>query len=101
MRYAEVTFTPGPEVYQGPRETFFDGLTRGRERVRRELGVELRWIFDIPRRTVTLLPDLPLADASPQHRILRERGKSREATQAYSSTPSRSSSFRPGAPPPL
>jgi aminodeoxyfutalosine deaminase len=30
--------------------------------VRRELGVELRWIFDIPRRTVTLHPDLPLAD---------------------------------------
>jgi adenosine deaminase len=62
VRYAEVTFTPGPEVYTGPRETFFDGLTRGRERVRRELGVELGWIFDIPRRTVTLHPDLPLAD---------------------------------------
>jgi adenosine deaminase len=54
VRYAEVTFTPGPEVYRGPRETFFDGLTAGRERVGRELGVELRWIFDIPRRTVTL-----------------------------------------------
>jgi aminodeoxyfutalosine deaminase len=62
VRYAEVTFTPGPEVYRGPRETFFDGLTTGRERVRRELGVELRWIFDIPRRTVTLHPDIPLAD---------------------------------------
>jgi aminodeoxyfutalosine deaminase len=62
VRYAEVTFTPGPEVYQGPRETFFDGLTRGRQRVHRELGVELNWIFDIPRRTVTLYPDLPLAD---------------------------------------
>ena len=62
IRYAEVTFTPGPEVYRGPRETFFDGLTRGRERVRREFGVDLRWIFDIPRRTVTLHPDLPLTD---------------------------------------
>ena len=62
VRYAEVTFTPGPEVYCGPRETFFDGLTVGRKRVRRELGVELRWIFDIPRRTVTLHPDIPLAD---------------------------------------
>lgn len=62
VRYAEVTFTPGPEVYRGPRETFFDGLTRGRERVRRDFGVELRWIFDIPRRTVTLHPELPLAD---------------------------------------
>jgi adenosine deaminase len=62
VRYAEVTFTPGPEVYRGPRESFFDGLTRGRERVRREFGVDLRWIFDIPRRTVTLHPDLPLTD---------------------------------------
>ena len=62
VRYAEVTFTPGPEVYRGPRDTFFGGLTRGRELVRREFGVDLRWIFDIPRRTVGLYPDLPLAD---------------------------------------
>jgi aminodeoxyfutalosine deaminase len=62
VRYAEVTFTPGPEVYRGPRETFFDGLTRGRQRVLRDFGVDLRWIFDIPRRTVTLHPDIPLAD---------------------------------------
>jgi adenosine deaminase len=62
VRYAEVTFTPGPEVYRGPRDTFFDGLTRGRSRVLQDLGVDLRWIFDIPRRTVTLHPDIPLAD---------------------------------------
>jgi aminodeoxyfutalosine deaminase len=62
VRYAEVTFTPGPEVYLGPRETFFDGLTRGRSRVLEDFGVDLRWIFDIPRRTVTLHPDIPLAD---------------------------------------
>jgi adenosine deaminase len=62
VRYAEVTFTPGPEVYRGPRETFFDGLTRGRERVLRDFGADIRWIFDIPRRTVTLHPDIPLAD---------------------------------------
>ncbi len=62
VQYAEVTFTPGPEVYRGPRDSFFDGLTRGRERVRTDFGVELRWIFDIPRRTVTLHPDIPLAD---------------------------------------
>src|SRR5689334_24151470 len=60
VRYAEVTFTPGPEVYRGPRETFFPGLTAGRDRVRAEFGVELRWIFDIPRRTATLHPDIPL-----------------------------------------
>jgi aminodeoxyfutalosine deaminase len=62
VRYAEVTFTPGPEVYRGPRETFFEGLTKGRERAKTDFGVELRWIFDIPRRTVTLHPDMPLAD---------------------------------------
>jgi aminodeoxyfutalosine deaminase len=62
VRYAEVTFTPGPEVYTGIGEAFFDGLSRGRERVRQEFGVELAWIFDIPRRTVTLYPELPLAD---------------------------------------
>jgi aminodeoxyfutalosine deaminase len=62
VRYAEVTFTPGPEVYRGPRETFFEGLTRGRERVRKEFGLEIGWIFDIPRRTVGLHPELPLAD---------------------------------------
>jgi aminodeoxyfutalosine deaminase len=62
VRYAEITFTPGPEVYRGPRETFFDGLTRGRQRVKRDFGIDLRWIFDIPRRTITLHPDIPLAD---------------------------------------
>jgi adenosine deaminase len=62
VRYAELTFTPGPEVYRGPRDTFFDGLTRGRDRVLHDFGVDIRWIFDIPRRTVTLHPDIPLAD---------------------------------------
>lgn len=62
VRYAEVTVTPGPEVYQSLRERFFDGLTTGRARVRNEFGVELNWIFDIPRRTVTLYPELPLCD---------------------------------------
>src|SRR5579859_7133811 len=62
VRYAEVTFTPGPEVYRGPRESFFDGLTHGRQRVLHDFGVDLRWIFDIPRRTVTLHPDIPLTD---------------------------------------
>jgi aminodeoxyfutalosine deaminase len=62
VRYAEVTVTPGPEVYRGIRERFFDGLSLGRKQVRDDFGVDLRWIFDIPRRTVTLHPDLPLAD---------------------------------------
>lgn len=62
VRYAEVTITPGPEIYQGIRERFFDGLVAGRRRVHEDFGVELHWIFDIPRRTVRQRPDLPLAD---------------------------------------
>lgn len=62
VRYAEVTFTPGPEVYKNSRDTFFDGLTVGRQRVLGDFGVDLRWIFDIPRRTLTRYPELPLAD---------------------------------------
>jgi aminodeoxyfutalosine deaminase len=62
VTYAEVTVTPGPEVYAGLRERFFDGLSRGRLRVLHEFGLTLNWIFDIPRRTVTLHPNLPLAD---------------------------------------
>jgi aminodeoxyfutalosine deaminase len=49
-------------VYRGSRETFFDGLSSGRRSVLQDFGVDLRWIFDIPRRTVTLHPDMPLAD---------------------------------------
>jgi aminodeoxyfutalosine deaminase len=62
VRYAEVTCTPGPEIFLKAREHFFDGLSRGRQRARSDFGVEINWIFDIPRRTVTLHPDLPLAD---------------------------------------
>jgi aminodeoxyfutalosine deaminase len=46
----------------GLRERFFEGLTSGRARVKQEFGIDLNWIFDIPRRTVTLYPDLPLMD---------------------------------------
>jgi adenosine deaminase len=45
-RYAEVTSTPNPRV---PRDAYFSGLTRGRARVREELGVEINWIFDVVR----------------------------------------------------
>jgi aminodeoxyfutalosine deaminase len=61
VRYAEVTFSPSThELVLGvPHETYFAGLTAGRERVRRELGVELNWIFDIVRQTPV---SVPLAD---------------------------------------
>lgn len=50
VRYAEVTFSPSTHHFLGvTHDTYFGGLTRGRERARREFGVEIAWIFDIVR----------------------------------------------------
>ncbi len=56
VRYAEVTFTPSTHhlSYGIPHDTFFGGLTRGRERARADFGVELAWVFD----TVHFVDDL-------------------------------------------
>ena len=50
-RYAEVTFSPSTHYFSLgiPFETFFSGLTRGRERARRDFGVQMSWVFDIVR----------------------------------------------------
>ena len=50
VKYAEVTFTPSTHSWLGVQDsTYFTGITRGRERVLRELGVRIGWIFDIVR----------------------------------------------------
>ena len=51
IRYAEVTFSPSTHRYALgiPHDTYFGGLTRGRERARADFGVEMRWVFDIVR----------------------------------------------------
>ena len=51
IRYAEVTFSPSTHEFSlgVPFDTYFAGLTRGRERARAEFGVEMRWVFDIVR----------------------------------------------------
>ena len=53
VRYAEVTFTPYTHTHlQDKGLTIRDlliGLDEGRSQVRERYGVELRWIFDIPR----------------------------------------------------
>jgi len=48
VRYAEVTFTPSTHhlSYGIPHDTYFGGLTRGRERARADFGVEIAWVFD-------------------------------------------------------
>ncbi len=47
--YAEVTFTPATHEFRFgvPHDTYFDGLTRGRERARADFGVEINWVFDL------------------------------------------------------
>jgi adenosine deaminase len=56
VRYAEVTFSPSThELVLGvPHATYFAGISAGRERARREFGVELAWVFDIVRATPVL-----------------------------------------------
>jgi aminodeoxyfutalosine deaminase len=50
VRYAEVTFSPSTHAWLGvPHATYFEGLTRGRRRVRADFGVEINWVFDIVR----------------------------------------------------
>jgi adenosine deaminase len=51
VRYAEVTFSASTHTGFGvPREAWWGGLTKGRERARSELGVEIAWVFDIVRQ---------------------------------------------------
>ena len=50
--YREVTFTPFLHVFQNKGlciEDMLAGLEEGRQRAKREFGVEIRWVFDIPR----------------------------------------------------
>lgn len=50
VRRAETTFSPGThEMFGVRRETFLEGLRRGRRRAREEFGVAIDWIFDIVR----------------------------------------------------
>lgn len=53
VRYAEVTVTPYSLIDaldQGLTiEALLQGLEAGRQQVRAEQGIELRWVFDIPR----------------------------------------------------
>ncbi len=52
VRYAEVTFSPGTHLWLGiPQEIYFPGITAGRERARKDFGVEINWVFDLVRNT--------------------------------------------------
>ena len=50
--YREVTFTPFVHIFQNKGlciEAMLEGLEEGRKRAQKDFGVEIRWIFDIPR----------------------------------------------------
>lgn len=50
VRWAEMTFTPMTHVSRGvDPDAMMAGLAEGRQRARAELGVELRWVFDVVR----------------------------------------------------
>lgn len=53
IRYRELTFTPYTHTHLLKKGVTIDdllaGLERGRQRARRDFGVEMGWVFDIPR----------------------------------------------------
>ena len=49
IRYAELTVTPYTSVTESlPAEAFLEAIEDARQAALRDLGLELRWIFDIP-----------------------------------------------------
>ncbi|HSV38689.1 MAG TPA: adenosine deaminase [Nocardioidaceae bacterium] len=60
IRYAELTCTPYTSVQAGvPIEAYVEAIEAARVEAARDLGIELRWIFDIPGES-----GLPAADAT-------------------------------------
>lgn len=53
IRYRELTFTPFTHTHLLDKgldfATILEGLEEGRRRARSDFGVEMRWVFDIPR----------------------------------------------------
>ncbi len=55
IRYREITFTPITHTDLQDKgvtiEHILDGLEAGRQQAKNDFGVEIRWVFDIPRST--------------------------------------------------
>ncbi len=53
IRYREVTFTPFTHTHLQAKgltiEAILEGLEAGRRQALRDFGVEMRWVFDVPR----------------------------------------------------
>jgi aminodeoxyfutalosine deaminase len=74
IRYREVTFTPFTHtdyLDKGLRiDDILDGLENGRQRAQAEFGVEMRWVFDIPRNCSFPNDDGIAYDPRPAERTL-------------------------------
>lgn len=65
IRYAELTCTPHTSVLRGiPIEAYTDAIEDARRAAERELGIVLRWIYDIPGEL-----GVPSADATIRYAV--------------------------------
>jgi aminodeoxyfutalosine deaminase len=65
VRYAELTLTPYSSVVRGiPAAAYCEAVEDARRRARAELGVDLRWCFDIPGEAGVPAADLTLEVAT-------------------------------------
>jgi adenosine deaminase len=61
VRYAELTLTPYSSIIRGiPAEAFCEAVEDARRKALAELGIELRWCFDIPGEAGIPAADLTL-----------------------------------------
>lgn len=74
IRYREITFTPflhtGVARKGIPAEEMLEGLESGRQRAKRDFGVEIRWVFDVPRNANFPLKVLPLYIPLPSNKTM-------------------------------
>lgn len=65
VRYAELTLTPYSSIVRGiPAEAFCEAVEDARLRAQAELGIELRWCFDIPGEAGVPAADITLEVAT-------------------------------------
>jgi len=82
IRYRELTVTPYTHTdFQDklPIEALLDGLNDGRIRAQRDFGVEMRWVFDIPRNLSFPQRDAQTYDPRPADKTLAYALKGRDS----------------------
>ncbi len=75
IRYRELTVTPFTHTHLQKKglafDALLDGLESGRAQAQRDFGVEMRWVFDVPRN-VSFRPDTDSYDPFPADETLRQ-----------------------------